>query len=755
MADISDLPVPPKKASVDISDLPSPDKKEEKPRMPSSIRGAMRRMQEPGFVPPAKQEIPSWKEIGKQYGEIGAGIPKGIVAGTPGMVGDIESLGRMVIPQSLGVEKEPFFPTSEKVGSAIFGEPESKEEAVGRTIGSIFSPNVLGKALSLGARGVIKPAQPVKEVLAKTAEKEGFILEPAQLRKDQPLPSPGFLEKAKKTNEDLATELATEKTGQKTKNIDDAFIKNREKKLGDEYDQIFGREFTIDSEVAESMKKIRNFEQSVDPAGSGDVVRSANNFIKRWEKEAEEAQRKLILQQIEKGRAPGMPTKMGQKLTSGIDSRVIRDFPNARTSGAQNLPAWFDGAEKTVNELSSQLGLKITPKIFVGTPRREGLYGLAHPDGYMVVHDGLSAENAAATVLHEFGHQAEFQLFRDAKPEVRNAVVDSFIKQRLAYPTGSKTLQQIRPITAEKYGAGAKGIPEAGYEKTYLWNFSEWFAEQTSRWITQTKTPTTVVEKFFKKIADTWKAIYEKVVGYVPMTQEVDNFFRSSWKGDLLAERASPYIPEMGKIAPEAAEFKQAIPGAWIGDITAKIDGIELQRIRSKLRNTARTNKDGAIKTQARNLIDEIDQAVAKTDPKLVEKLKETNGQWAATQTLKDGIDTGIVLGGKVDLRNLGQSLKNERWNPLYDLGRYGTQLNIVSRETGTQLPKWDTLSAILGRGRQLLGSTLGTRTQWARDVQRRGERPMTPEQRRAEARKRLTRQIPQKVGATVSGEQE
>ena len=65
--DISDLPAPPKSASVDISDLPSPAAAQ--PASPSrrsaSISGAMRQMQEPGFVPPQTEQ--TYPPLSQQY----------------------------------------------------------------------------------------------------------------------------------------------------------------------------------------------------------------------------------------------------------------------------------------------------------------------------------------------------------------------------------------------------------------------------------------------------------------------------------------------------------------------------------------------------------------------------------------------------------------------------------------------------------------------------------------------------------------
>ncbi len=157
-------------------------------RRRATISGQMRRMREPGFVPPAMPKPLSAGELGQQYLETGAGALKGIPAGVVGLPGDIESFGRMFVP---GATRESIadtvLPTSERVGTAIFGEPETESERLGRTLGTMFGPNILSKVAGKAAKSVIGSTQPEVTALSKKAEQMGFTLEPAQLRPDQPI----------------------------------------------------------------------------------------------------------------------------------------------------------------------------------------------------------------------------------------------------------------------------------------------------------------------------------------------------------------------------------------------------------------------------------------------------------------------------------------------------------------------------------------------------------------------------------------
>jgi hypothetical protein len=293
-------------------------------------------------------------------------------------------------------------------------------------------------------------------------------------------------------------------------------------------------------------------------------------------------------------------------------------------------------------------------------------------------------------------------------------------------PVGVKTIEQHRPITSQKYGeATRKEIPDTGFEQSYLRNFSEWFAEQTSRWITTTATPKTVVEKFFKTVADSWKQIYKKVSGYIPMTQGIEDFFRSNWKGDLLdAVDAETGITKAAQGVPI-----QAMEGE---KVLAKIDGKELQRLRSNLTDIARNSTDGANRKVAGDFVNAIDKAIEKYHPKEFESLQKNNREYAAVRSLADGLEpSGFVKGGKVSPEALGKYVASKSYgygagtstHPLYELGFAGEKLGLRSREEGLQL-QGSELAKALNMSKLRLASMLGTRSQLARAAQRKLSTP-------------------------------
>lgn len=574
-------------------------------------------------------------------------------------------------------------------------------------------PEALGTGAKALGRKLIGTTQPEITDLARKFESLGFKLEPGQLRKDKPIPSPGFGEAEKLQNEKLATKLVSEQTGKATENITPTFVGERKKQLGEEYNKIFGRNLIIDTDLVRQLQEMQRFERAVNPAGVGPVSTTASNIIDRWQSELLKQQQQQIENRVKR--------IMQTQQRGGVEPivRLRKDWPTIRNAQSGNVPAWYADVDKTIGELSDKLGLQVKPQLWVSAPRREGLYGMATGDGHIIINDGLDVKGAVATALHEFGHQAEFQMFIHAPYNEQAAVVKAFNDQMASIPIGKTTVEQYRPITADKYDPVTRArIPDPGNERGYLRNFSEWFAEMTSRFITQTKEPTNLVEKFFTKIADNWKKIYERVVGYVPLPAEVDRFFRSKWKGDLV-EKAGAEAGALGKTAMEGE-----IP---LENVTAKIDGRELQRLRSNLTRISRTASDGNDRRVAGEFVDAIDKAIGRQQPDLLARLEDTNRKYAAASVLGEGIEKGFVTQGKVSLQGLGNHLANNVYgfgsgtsaHPLYELAYGGRQLGIRSRVEGAQFPSYDAVAALLGRSRQALGSLVGSRTQTARDIQR------------------------------------
>lgn len=269
------LPPLPKGATLDVPPLPAgatfePDRKR------ATISGQMRRMREPGFVPPQMPEPLSAEELQQQYFEAGKGALIGAPSGVIGIPGDIESLGRMIIP---GAKKESFFPTSEEVGTKIFGQPETEIEKSGRTLGTIIGSSLLPKILRTGVKTFLGTPTKTSAEYAKQAEELGFKLSPAQVKADVPVPAKGASGWAEQ-NQKLANELASKGTGKQVSEINPDFVRERLSTLGNKFNNLYqGKIFNIDLQAVQALDALRNVEQMLPTAAQVSSIKSTANTI--------------------------------------------------------------------------------------------------------------------------------------------------------------------------------------------------------------------------------------------------------------------------------------------------------------------------------------------------------------------------------------------------------------------------------------------------------------------------------------------
>jgi hypothetical protein len=710
-------------------------------------------------------EVPTTKELGQEYTEVAKGVPSGAL-GTPG---DIETLLRFG-GRKLGadIDTRSILPTSERVATYLFDETPSDEKLaksrqIGYLLGGLIGPGEIAKVLKGAGEFAIGSEGAVQSKFAKEFEKRGYQLEPGQVREKKRVASSGYGTKAENINRDLANTEVAKSTGTvpKDNKITPEFLEQRSKELGNKYDQIFKRDFDIDENFANQLDEIAKFERSVN--GSGEIAAAANNLKNRYIAAKQEAEEQAILK-IMKGQRTGLKRGVGElppgfkyetkefKPGEVIDAQPLTrewleyynssNHRNVRPITDATAPEWSKDVNSVITELTNKLGLRVRPGVYVGEAK--GSYGWASPHGHIFLNESAlkNGTDALATALHEFGHMTEFQLLEQAPKDVKQAINDAW-KDSLKEGKG-KTVEQLRPISASKYGPEHKNmIPTTTSDKNYYLGFQEWFAEQVSRWLTTAKEPTTIADKFFKGIADAWKTIYSKVTGYLPMGDATDKFMRYNWGGKLINETTAKNLLTF------SADTAQALRKSGVKDlptspiqltdpVIAKISGPEIQALRSKI--SALSTQEGMVGHRAGELLKNIDSIIASTNPKIAEALADTNRKYQATKSLKDfnSFTKGEGLrGGNVDLSGLGEYLAYRgegSSHPLYYLGRGGSELGITSKALGPETERINALNAVLGRGGRLLKSIVGTRSPVARQVQKRllpprksGERRIYP----------------------------
>lgn len=162
---------------------------------------------------------------------------------------------------------------------------------------------------------------------------------------------------------------------------------------------------------------------------------------------------------------------------------------------------------------------------------------------------------------------------------------------------------------------------------------------------------------------------------------------------------------------------------------TFSIEGDALQRIRSDLMASARSATNRQDAHQIYELIDVIDQSVAKNHPEIAAKLAEIRPQYRSTVVLEDLLRGNGIQQGNISLEKLGNMLGQRRSGvrrgaagDIDQLGEMGRELKLRARwenagrgATGGE----DVLGKVLGTGSDLASALTGTRTRAARALQR------------------------------------
>lgn len=188
-------------------------------------------------------------------------------------------------------------------------------------------------------------------------------------------------------------------------------------------------------------------------------------------------------------------------------------------------------------------------------------------------------------------------------------------------------------------------------------------------------------------------------------------------------------------VSPAAAniirKFNQAAAGVGGNVSRVRIDGRELQALRTELSNLMRSSSDGPTRYRAAEFVRNIDDAIGRAEPQLARQLAETNRRFAATKTLEGLVETGGIQNGNISLQKLGERLANEVYgfgsatdrHPLSELGRMGVGLRMLGR---FERAPADIPSDIVGATATRLGRALGVATSLpgARTMQRAVNRP-------------------------------
>ena len=128
----------------------------------------------------------------------------------------------------------------------------------------------------------------------------------------------------------------------------------------------------------------------------------------------------------------------------------------------------------------------------------------------------MSEEVMIEVIAHELGHIIEKTLLKSASQETQNAIKADFQQWLISVKGVSKrehlALMRNRHVAQMNMQdkASIMDTPNANLSP-YRFSFSEWFADQVSRWATTSDKPLSLVEKFFANVAKKLKQLVQVV----------------------------------------------------------------------------------------------------------------------------------------------------------------------------------------------------------------------------------------------------
>ena len=138
---------------------------------------------------------------------------------------------------------------------------------------------------------------------------------------------------------------------------------------------------------------------------------------------------------------------------------------------------------------------------------------MADGSHYIFISDDLNTAEQIETLAHEVGHIVEKEALKNASPEERAAIKREYEAWRAAMKgvTRATLLGSLRnkaTADADIARIGDAGQKSADELSSYWTSFSEWFADNVSRWATTSKKPASLIDRFFagvaRKLATLW-----------------------------------------------------------------------------------------------------------------------------------------------------------------------------------------------------------------------------------------------------------
>ena len=298
-------------------------------------------------------------------------------------------------------------------------------------------------------------------------------------------------------------------------------------------------------------------------------------------------------------------------------------------------------------------------------------YGPNRKDFYISVNPGMSEGRTVETIAHELGHIVERVAFNNAPEATRSAIKAEFEKWLMDNRGGTakELIHSLR--NRESAEAHAKSVAEdmSAANLTKYWkSFSEWFADNTSRWATTAEKPVGIVEKFFADLGRKLREYVGILTGkkYAP-AKTVAEFLdkmgtgaADEWFKDVRGRAA----PEAKSMRPEEDHISQSKSPSGEESIPTE-NGADAIQIMNEL-NRRPPEKDPAhiekVKAAYQNAIDNPSttaKSMAEGAKKFIQHWSDKTQGWifSADAPLNNAIRRAIMESTELDMPEKAKAL--------------------------------------------------------------------------------------------------
>jgi hypothetical protein len=233
---------------------------------------------------------------------------------------------------------------------------------------------------------------------------------------------------------------------------------------------------------------------------------------KRLEKEAEQKHKD----------DPFITFENGVAMSDGIDASIGGIITEWKSMlGLENVNVYFSTIEDAKKNRDNFTG----PHRAVGSgtlDAGEGGSMRRMQDGsyYVLFTKGTSKTAMLEILAHELGHVHEREAYQNAPQELKDKLKEAHAKwvaQRKG-KTAREAVNMLRAKTTAQTTSIDPGKERAEDLSPYWSSFSEWYADQVSRWAVTDEKPVGVVEKFFARLGAALRRFYQTLKGqkYLP-----------------------------------------------------------------------------------------------------------------------------------------------------------------------------------------------------------------------------------------------